>query len=129
MAIRQTGEERIREIQVTFSIIKIFRIGLYFSIKYKPIFFGVFMDNLRLVEEILMKCNRIKKKIYSDNEKYVEQRGAYWCVMHGHPQNPDSPTDKPMGTPIKCFSIAKYGYNEAKRRAEAMHRAILSQQK
>lgn len=58
----------------------------------------------------------------------VEKRGNYWCVVHGHPQKSGSKTDKPKGIPIKCWSIEKYGEAEAKKRAEAMHKAILHSQ-
>ena len=57
-------------------------------------------------------------------EMTVEKRGGYWCVLHGHPKNPGSKTDKPIGTPIKCYSIAKYGEEGARKRAYAMHYAI-----
>lgn len=57
-------------------------------------------------------------------EMTVEKRGGYWCVLHGHPKKPGSKTDKPFGTPIKCYSIAQYGDDVARRKAFAMHYAI-----
>lgn len=53
-------------------------------------------------------------------ELSVVQRGSGWCVIHGHPKNPESKTDKEPGAPIKCY----YGAG-AKEKAEAMHRAII----
>ena len=55
----------------------------------------------------------------------VEKRGNNWCVVHGHPQKAGSKTDKAPGTPIHCYSIDKLGEAEARRRAEAMHAAIV----
>lgn len=64
-----------------------------------------------------------------DGERMVVKRGDQWCVVHGHPQKPGSPTDKPIGTPIKCYSISEYGEEGAKKKAQALHTAIiLSQQ-
>ena len=54
----------------------------------------------------------------------VEKRGAYWCTVHGSPQKPGSPTDKPKGSIIKCWSIEKYGDEGAKERALKQHQAI-----
>lgn len=51
-----------------------------------------------------------------------------YCVVHGHPPNPENPNDKPIGTPIKCYSIAKYGKDEALKKAQAMHYAIVKSQ-
>jgi len=51
--------------------------------------------------------------------KMVVQRGTKWCVVHAHPKVPGSTADRAPGTPIKCYSGP-----DAKRRAEAMHRAI-----
>lgn len=58
----------------------------------------------------------------------VKKVGNQWCVLHGHPKKEGSKTDKPIGTPIKCWSIEEYGELEAKRRATRMHRAILFSQ-
>lgn len=58
----------------------------------------------------------------------VEKRGAYYCVVHGHPRKPGSKTDKPKGTIIKCYSIEKFGDAGAKKRAMAQHAAILISQ-
>jgi hypothetical protein len=57
----------------------------------------------------------------------VEKRGQYWCVVHAHPQGAGK-RDAPPGTPIKCFSIAEYGDDGARRRAYAMHAAIVARQ-
>lgn len=54
----------------------------------------------------------------------VEKRGQYWCTVHGHAKKPGSKTDKPKGSIIKCYSIAKYGDAGAKRRALDQHKAI-----
>lgn len=51
------------------------------------------------------------------------------CVLHGHPQKPGSPTDKPEGTPIHCYSFAQYGKEKAIKKAQAMHYAIAISQK
>lgn len=59
----------------------------------------------------------------------VVKRGGYWCVVHGHPKKPGSKTDKPMGTVIKCYSIAEYGEEGAHRRALKHHAAILFSQR
>jgi len=58
----------------------------------------------------------------------VVKRGNAWCVVHAHPQKKGSKRDKPPGTPIKCWSISKYGNAGARRRALAMHRAIAASQ-
>lgn len=58
----------------------------------------------------------------------VKKIGSQWCVIHAHPQKAGSKTDMPAGTPIKCWSIKEYGEEEAKKRANAMHRAILFSQ-
>jgi len=50
------------------------------------------------------------------------------CVVHAHPRKQGSKIDKAPGTPIKCFTFAKYGKAEAVRRAYAMHAAIASSQ-
>lgn len=57
----------------------------------------------------------------------VAKRGNCWCVLHGHPQKKGSKTDKPKGSVIKCFC----GPNdtENKRKAEAMHYAIIQSQR
>ena len=60
----------------------------------------------------------------------VEQRGSAWCVVHGHPRKPGSKRDKPMGTVIKCYYYtpgSKRSNNAAKRKALALHRAIMAQ--
>jgi hypothetical protein len=54
----------------------------------------------------------------------VKKVGNQWCVLHAHPQKEGSPTDKPAGTPIKCWSVKEFGDDGAKKRAVAMHRAI-----
>lgn len=58
----------------------------------------------------------------------VEKRGGSYCVIHAHPKKKGSKTDKPEGTAIHCYSIEKYGDKEAKRKADAMHFAIVSSQ-
>jgi len=50
------------------------------------------------------------------------------CVVHGHPKKVGSKTDKPIGTPIKCYSFDKYGRKEAIKKAHAMHYAIQKSQ-
>ena len=55
----------------------------------------------------------------------VQKIGNKWCVVHAHPMKPSSKTDKPIGTPIYCYSIDKYGEEEAKKKADKMHQAIL----
>jgi hypothetical protein len=62
-----------------------------------------------------------EKPIYNnldDMIKMVRKIGSKWCVLHGHP--PKSPTDKPIGSVIKCFPT--------KEQAEKMHQAILISQ-
>jgi len=62
-----------------------------------------------------------EKPIYGnldDMIKMVRKIGSKWCVLHGHP--PKSPTDKPIGSVIKCFPT--------KEQAEKMHQAILISQ-
>ena len=54
----------------------------------------------------------------------VVKRDGKWCVVHGHPKKKGSKTDKPKGSVIKCFP----GTPEGKKKAEAMHRAILASQ-
>lgn len=51
----------------------------------------------------------------------IKRIGKYFCVCHGHPIDPRIPNDKPIGTPIKCFSISKYGYQEAYKKAFGLH--------
>lgn len=46
----------------------------------------------------------------------VKKLNGKWCVVHAHPKRPGSKTDKPPGTP------------EGKRKADAMHTAILLSQ-
>lgn len=58
----------------------------------------------------------------------VVRRGGSVCVIHGHPRKAGSKRDKPEGTAIKCYSIAKYGEAGAWRRARAMHYAIMNRQ-
>ena len=58
----------------------------------------------------------------------VVKRGDSWCVVHGPPQKPGSKTDKPIGSVIKCYSIKEYGEEGARKRAEAMHKAIVISQ-
>lgn len=55
----------------------------------------------------------------------VVKRGNYYCVVHGHEMKKDSETDKPIGTPIYCYSIEEYGEEKAKEKADKMHQAIL----
>jgi len=68
-----------------------------------------------LVEEIE------EEEELAEKELSVEKRGDKWCVVHGHPQKPGSPTDKPKGSIIKCFPT--------KADAERMHKAIIIRQK
>jgi hypothetical protein len=58
----------------------------------------------------------------------VKKVGNQWCVLHAHPQKEGGKTDKPAGTPIKCWSISEYGEQGAKKRAVRMHQAILFSQ-
>jgi len=61
----------------------------------------------------------------------VRKRGSKWCVLHGHPQKPGSKTDKPVGSVIKCFPFKegdKASEARAKKKAEAMHQAIIISQ-
>jgi len=55
----------------------------------------------------------------------VKRRGASVCVLHGHPKKKGSKRDKPKGSVIKCYSIAKYGLQGAWRKARAQHYAIM----
>jgi len=58
----------------------------------------------------------------------IEKRGNAWCVVHGHPQKPGSKTDKPEGTPIKCYEFTpgdKGSEARAKSKAEKLHAAII----
>jgi hypothetical protein len=73
-------------------------------------------EDLELTEEELAEI--------TTKEMMVEKRGDSWCVLHGHPKKEGSKTDKPAGTPIKCYSIAKYGEDLARKKAFAMHYAI-----
>lgn len=53
-------------------------------------------------------------------------------MVHGHPMKAGSKRDKPIGTPIKCYPFdpkVKGSEARAKRKASAMHRAILLRQK
>ena len=75
--------------------------------------FGEEQVKMEELEFIISKLGNIK-------ELSVVKRGDRWCVVHGHPQKPGSPTDKPPGTIIKCFPT--------KAQAEAMHRAIIISQ-
>ena len=50
----------------------------------------------------------------------VVKRGNQWCVIHAHKMNPNSETDEPPGSIIKCF--------RTKQEAENMHNAILASQ-
>lgn len=82
---------------------------------------------MRLMEEAAELDKPLEQ---SAGERRVVKRGDKWCVVHGSPQKPDSPTDKPIGTAIKCYSISEYGEEGAKKKAQALHTAIiLSQQK
>lgn len=48
------------------------------------------------------------------------------CVVHAHVQRQGSKTDKPAGTPIKCYSFQEEGGREqAIKKAYAMHTAIM----
>jgi len=58
----------------------------------------------------------------------VGKRGDAWCVFHGHPKKEGSKTDKPIGSVIKCFSIDTYGEDGARKKALAMHYAIMKSQ-
>lgn len=50
---------------------------------------------------------------------------AQACVVHGHAQKAGSKTDKPAGTPIKCFPFSGPGGKAAAvKKAWAMHTAI-----
>jgi hypothetical protein len=64
----------------------------------------------------------------STNFDTVEKRGDKWCVLHGHPQKTGSKTDKPAGTAIDCYSIAEFGEEGARKKAMAMHYAIVKSQ-
>lgn len=55
----------------------------------------------------------------------VVKRGNSWCVVHAHPKKEGSTTDKAPGTAIECYSIAKYGNEGARKKANAMHYAIV----
>jgi len=46
------------------------------------------------------------------------------CVLHAHADT-GGPHDAPPGTPIKCWSFAKYGKKKAIAKAHAMHYAII----
>jgi hypothetical protein len=50
------------------------------------------------------------------------------CVLHGHPQKSGSTTDRPEGTPIKCYSFSQYGRRKAIAKAYALHYAIRKSQ-
>ena len=67
------------------------------------------------VQEFCQECQLAAVEVEVEN--HVVKRGSQWCVVHGHPQKPGSKTDKPPGTPIKCFAT--------KEKAEAMHKAII----
>lgn len=54
----------------------------------------------------------------------VKKLNGKWCVVHAHPKRPGSKTDKLPGSIIKCFP----GTPEGKRKADAMHTAILLSQ-
>ena len=79
----------------------------------------LYMPYIGIVEESIKKEYFISEKpIYGnldDMIKMVRKIGSKWCVLHGHP--PKSPTDKPIGSVIKCFPT--------KEQAEKMHQAIL----
>ena len=62
----------------------------------------------------------------------VKKKGDRWCVVHGHPKKTGSKSDKPKGTIIKCYPFdpkVKSSEARAKKKASAMHRAILLRQK
>ena len=46
------------------------------------------------------------------------------CVEHAHAMKEGSKTDKPIGTPIKCYYFSAHGKEEAIRKANKMHFAI-----
>lgn len=54
----------------------------------------------------------------------VKKINGRWCVVHGHIQKKGSKKDKPIGSIIKCFD----GTDSGRRKAEAMHRAIVISQ-
>lgn len=48
------------------------------------------------------------------------------CVVHAHTQRQGSETDKPAGTPIKCYYFDEEGGKaSAVKKAYAMHTAIM----
>ena len=48
------------------------------------------------------------------------------CVVHAHAQKEGSKTDKPAGTPIKCYYFDEEGGKaNAVKKAYAMHTAIM----
>jgi hypothetical protein len=56
----------------------------------------------------------------------VAKRGNCYCVLHGHAKIEGSETDKPKGARIKCYCAPADGtLEQCRRKAEAMHRAIL----
>lgn len=75
-------------------------------------------DNLLEQKEL---SKNIELELEEIKELFVVKKGDKWCVIHGHPKKPDSKTDKPAGSIIKCFP----GTPEGKRKADAMHAAII----
>lgn len=87
-----------------------------------------YLRNLRFakVEDILSQIHTISEPIEeSDNSRIVKKIKDSWCVVHAHPKKPGSETDKAPGTPIKCYAISEFGEEEAKKKAQAMHYAIM----
>lgn len=51
------------------------------------------------------------------------------CVVHAHPMKEGSKTDKPIGTPIKCYYFKDHGRKQAIKLANIMHYAIMMSEK
>jgi len=88
-------------------------------------------EKLQVIADTLEDVNQINTplKFEGTSERIVKKMGDKICVLHGHPQKEGSKTDKPEGTPIKCYSIAEFGEAGAMKKAQAMHYAIAMSEK